>query len=149
MTVPSHGDPLDERFLAIVREFMETLVPFNRVLGLKLTDARRGVVRAELAFREDLIGDPIKRALHGGVLSAFADAVGGCAVFTVLEPGSRCSTIDLRIDYLRPGKPETVHAEGTVLRLGGRVAVASVAVHQADREAPVAVAMAVYAVRRA
>ena len=142
------GEPLEEPALSIIREFMEKHIPFNAFLGMKLVEARKGFAKIEVPFRDVLVGDPIKPALHGGVISALSDTVGGCAVFTVMEPGARCSTIDLRVDYLRPGRLETLHAQAEVLRLGGRVAVSKIDVHHGDPATPIAVAMAVYAVKR-
>jgi len=107
-----------------LREFMEQLVPFNRHLGMKIASMEAGKVRLQIAFREEFIGDPMRRALHGGVLSALADAAGGMAVWcATADANARVSTIDMRIDYLRPGKPEPVCAEARVLRQGNRVGV--------------------------
>jgi uncharacterized protein (TIGR00369 family) len=111
----------------VLREVMEELIPFNRYLGVRLTTARAGFAALEIPFRPELVGDPLRPALHGGVLSALADAAGGAAVWTGLEDErARVSTIDLRIDYLRPAKLETVVAEAVVVRLGNRVGVADV-----------------------
>ena len=41
------------------------------------------------------------------------------------------STIDLRIDYLRPARLETLVAEAKVVRLGNRVGVADVRIYNA------------------
>jgi uncharacterized protein (TIGR00369 family) len=110
-----------------LRQVMEELIPFNRVLGIRVVEIDRGHVRMEIPFREELIGDPVRRAVHGGVISALADTAGGCSVWSSLdEPTARVSTIDLRIDYLRPGRPETLVAEGTVARAGRRVGVADI-----------------------
>jgi uncharacterized protein (TIGR00369 family) len=148
MTGKATGEPLDEPALRIMREFVEEHIPFNRFLGMKLVEASKGVVRIELPFRDELVGDPLRPALHGGVISTLADTVGGCAVFTVIELGARCSTVDLRVDYLRPGKLETLGARAEILRVGGRVAVAKIDVYQADPATPIAVAMGVYSVKR-
>ncbi len=142
------GEPLDAAAVEVMRAFMEEHIPFNRFLGMKLVDARKGFAHISLPFRDELVGDPFKPALHGGVLSALADTVGGCAVFTVIEAGARCSTIDLRIDYLRPGKLEGLQAQAEILRVGNRVAVAKVDVFHTDAATPIAVAMGVYAVKR-
>ncbi len=113
--------------LDALRQVMEELIPFNRYLGLRVIEIDRGHVRIEVPFREELIGDPLRRAIHGGVLSATADAAGGAAVWSLLEdPRARVSTIDMRIDYLRPGRQETLVAEAAVVRVGKRVAVADV-----------------------
>ncbi len=110
-----------------LKQVMETLIPSNKFLGMRLAEVDRGRVRMEIPFRAELIGDPIRPALHGGVMSTLADATGGCAAWSLLEdPRARISTIDLRIDYLRPGKLETLVAEAKVVRQGRRVAVVDV-----------------------
>jgi len=110
-----------------LRQVMEELIPFNRVLGIRVVEIDKGHVRMEIAFREELIGDPVRRAVHGGVISALADTAGGCAVWSALEePTARVSTIDIRIDYLRPGRSETLVAEANVVRAGRRVGVVDI-----------------------
>ena len=118
-----------------LRQVMEELIPFNRYIGVRLTGARKGFARLEVPFRDELVGDPMRPALHGGVLSALADAAGGGAVWTGLDDDrARVSTIDLRIDYLRPARLVTIVAEATVVRLGNRVGVADVRLFNADAE---------------
>lgn len=120
----------------ILRQVMEELIPFNRYLGIRLAEARSGYARLEVPFRDELVGDSLRPALHGGVLSALADTAGGAAVWTGIEDElARISTIDLRIDYLRPARLVTVVAEATVVRLGNRVGVADVRMFHADAEA--------------
>jgi uncharacterized protein (TIGR00369 family) len=119
----------------VLKQVMEELIPFNRYLGVKLATARPGFARLEVPFRDELVGDPMRPALHGGVLSALADAAGGAAVWTGLEDErARISTIDLRIDYLKPARLVTVVAEAAVVRLGNRVGVADVRMFNADAE---------------
>ena len=119
----------------VLRQIMEELIPFNRYLGVKFAGAKQGFARLEIPFRDELVGDPFRPALHGGVLSALADAAGGAAVWTGLEDDrARVSTIDLRIDYLRPARLVTIVAEATVVRLGNRVGVADVRLFNSDAE---------------
>jgi uncharacterized protein (TIGR00369 family) len=119
----------------VLKQVMEELIPFNRYLGVKLATARPGFARLEVPFRDELVGDPMRPALHGGVLSALAAAAGGAAVWTGLEDErARISTIDLRIDYLKPARLVTVVAEAAVVRLGNRVGVADVRMFNADAE---------------
>jgi uncharacterized protein (TIGR00369 family) len=111
----------------VLRDVMEKFIPFNRFLGVRATIVTRSLVRLEVPFREELIGDPVRPALHGGVLSALADAAGGGAVWVSVEDErARVSTIDLRMDYLRPAKLELLVAEASVVRMGNRVGVADV-----------------------
>jgi len=92
-----------------------------------------------------LTGDPFRPALHGGVISALADTVGGLAVFTCIDIGRATSTVDLRVDYLRPGRVDAdLYAKARVLRVGNRVAATHTVVYHDDPDAPVATAAAVY-----
>jgi len=119
-----------------LKQMMEEHVPFNRMLGMKVVKVARGFVRIEIPFREDLVGDPFRPALHGGVISSLADVAGGSAVWSEIDDDrARVATIDLRVDYLRPGKLETLVAEANVVRAGNRVGVADVRVFHPSNEA--------------
>ena len=110
-----------------------------------------GEARMQVPFREEFIGDPFRPALHVGVISALLDTCGGTAVLTTLaDIADRASTVDLRIDYLRPGRKETLVAEAQVVRAGNRVVVVRLAAfHPGGRDEPVATGTGVYNVRRA
>lgn len=75
------------------------------------------------------------RRIHGGVISAALDAMAGVAVMAAIgakhmdepvlkraERFGKLGTIDLRVDYMRPGIGERFTARAEVLRLGSRVA---------------------------
>lgn len=134
---------------SILRQVMEEMIPFNKFLGIRADRIERGNVRLELPFRDELIGDPLKRALHGGVLSTLADVAGGAAAWSAIEdPMARVSTVDLRVDYLRPGRPHTVIADATVVRLGGRIAVTDMKMfHPGGESEPIATGKGVYVVK--
>ncbi|HEY1958146.1 MAG TPA: hotdog fold thioesterase [Polyangiaceae bacterium] len=118
-----------------LRQMAEDLIPFNRFLGIKVVDIADGVARLTLPFRAELVGDPMRPALHGGVISALADVAGGIAVWSDLpDPRARVSTIDLRIDYLLPGRLETLEARAVVMRKGNRVGVVDMRVYHPSRE---------------
>jgi uncharacterized protein (TIGR00369 family) len=148
-----------ERYLQGVRRFMEDLIPFNKLLGIQAGRVERNYVELYLPFKEELLGNAVKGVLHGGALSTLADAAGGAAVFASADFGDIISTIDLRIDYLRPAGPFDTLAEARVVRMGGRVGVARVQMYQPEHKDAaaddkwaaktlVAEATAVYNVRR-
>lgn len=138
-----------ETILAELRTFMDT-IPFNQLLGMQVDELGDGYAKMSLPFRDALIGDMRRPALHGGVTSALMDTCGGAAVFTKGQAGDRTSTLDLRIDYLRPGKPEPLIVEATVIRLGNRAGVTDMIAYQgSDKATPVAMGRAVYNIRRA
>jgi uncharacterized protein (TIGR00369 family) len=144
----STGD--EGRRLAFVSRLMTEQIPFNRVLGIEVAHIATGRVVFRVPFRPEFVGDPERPALHGGVISAVADTAGGCAVWTTVKETDRVSTIDLRVDYLRPARLETFEATATVLRVGNRVGVVNIVVAHPDRSAePVAEAKGVYSIKRA
>jgi uncharacterized protein (TIGR00369 family) len=130
-------------------KFIEEMVPFNKFLGVKISEVADGFIRLELPFRPEFIGDQSRPALHGGVISTLIDTCGGFAVWTTIGLEDRVSTIDLRVDYLLPGSPETLIGEATVVRVGNRVAVTDIrAFHPSAPERTVATGKGVYNIKR-
>lgn len=148
----------DERLLAIIRESFVERMPFNRLLGIDVVSLNHDRPELVFAMREELIGNYVKNILHGGVISAVLDVTGGLVAFLgvaqrlagkpieeVLERFARIGTIDLRVDYLRPGTGSRFTARGFPLRTGNRVAVARMELHN-ENEQLIAVGTAVYTV---
>jgi uncharacterized protein (TIGR00369 family) len=135
--------------LTILRRVAEELIPFNRFLGVRVLALEPGRVEMEIPFRDELVGDPVKPALHGGLIATLADTAGGIAIWGALDnPVARVSTVDIRIDYLRPGRLEPLLAEAVAVRVGRTVGVADIRVfHASAREAPVATGKGVYSVK--
>ncbi|MFN8608312.1 MAG: thioesterase family protein [Vulcanimicrobiota bacterium] len=138
----------DEKWMATVKEFFEEHIAFDRHLGLLIDDLKPGWVRVRLPFRAEFLGDPFRKALHGGVISTVVDATAGAAALSTLPSGSRCSTVDMRVDYLLPAQPEDLIAEGSVLRTGNQVAVINVEVFQGEQQR-IATGRAVYSLKAA
>lgn len=132
--------------IAQLTQLMEEFIPFNRHLGVKVAGCEPGRAHLTLPFKDHFVGDPLRPALHGGVLSTMVDVSGGLAVWTnLLDPRGRVSTIDLRIDYLRPARLETVDAVAVVVRQGNRVAVVDVRLFHPQRsEETIATGKCVY-----
>ena len=125
----------DAAFVEGLRQIFEERIVFNGVLGLKITMMRPDRVSARLQMRRELVGHYSYNRLHGGVISAGLDAIGGLMVMAGigarhmdeapaqrLQRFSNLGTIDLRIDYLRPAIGEYFDLHGELLRLGSRVA---------------------------
>ena len=130
---------------SILKQFMEERIPFNVFLGMKVEHVDDGVAVMMIPSRPELTGDPFRPALHGGVVSTLADTVGGLAVFTQLGRDRIASTLDLRVDYLRPGVvDEDLYARATVVRAGNRVAATHTVIYQDNEDKPIATASAVY-----
>jgi uncharacterized protein (TIGR00369 family) len=135
--------------LTIVRDMMTSRIPFNGFLGMTVDHVDAGLARLCIPFRPEFIGDAARPALHGGLISTLIDTAGGAAVWTTVGRHDRVSTIDLRIDYLRPGRAEDLVAEARVVRVGNRVGVVTVrAFHPSAPEETVADGKGVYNIKR-
>ncbi len=143
-------------FFQRVRRLFEEQLPFNNVLGLQVTQVDQNGATMRFQMRDDLIGNSFQRTLHGGVISAVLDAVGGLTVLASLAERmagmseekasamfSRSGTIDLRVDYLRPGRGDWFAANGRIMRTGRKVAVARMEMHN-NEEVLVAVGTGTY-----
>jgi uncharacterized protein (TIGR00369 family) len=56
--------------------------------------------------------------VHGGVLCDIADAAMGIAFATTLAPGESFTTVELKINFLRPVRQAQLRAEGRVVQRG-------------------------------
>ena len=119
---------------ALIQIFEEGIV-FNKTLGLKVATVGPLGAVARLEMRPELIGHYGHSRIHGGVISASLDSMGGLAVLAAigarhmdesiearLQRFSKLGSIDLRVDYLRPGISERYEMRAEVMRLGSRVA---------------------------
>lgn len=115
------------------------LIPYARFLGMQAS-THAGRLQLRLPFRDSLVGNPRRRAWHGGVTAAFMENTALLQLLLQLDEDRMPKSIDFAIDYLLSGRPEPLHADCTVSRLGSRVAQVSVRCWQADADRPIAIA---------
>ncbi len=122
------------RLEAALADLFQRRITFNQTLGLEIESACAPAPRIRFAMRPELVGHYLYGRLHGGVISATLDAMGGFALMVaigekhadettmqVMHRFAKMGTIDLRVDYLRPGVGEWFAASAEVTRLGGRI----------------------------
>jgi len=104
--------------------------PFQRWLGLAVTDVDEGRMCITLPWKEDLVSNPNPLTVHGGILASVIDLLG---LYSVLTTGSSAiTTVDLRVDYHRPAGPGDMTAEATIIKLGSKVSTAETKVFGTD-----------------
>ena len=146
--MPKSLPPVTEfepEFITGLKAIFEEKIVFNQVLGLKITSLVPALVTGRIDMRPELVGHYSFNRIHGGVISAGLDAMGGLAAMAAigarhmdetplqrLHRFSKLGTIDLRIDYLRPGISEFFELRAEVLRLGSRVASTRMEFRAAD-----------------
>lgn len=114
-------------------EFFLHQVPFHRHIGIGF-EFREDDIVLTCPFHEDLVGNSFGRVLHGGVIATLLDACGGINAYakaierigalpspSKLKRLSKGATIDLRVDYLAPGRGEHFTTTCHVLKAGSRV----------------------------
>ncbi len=132
-------------FVQGLRTIFEEMVVFNKLLGLKVISVEPQQVAARIDMRPELVGHYLHNRLHGGVISAGLDNIGALAVMAAigarhmdeapeqrLQRFGKLGTIDLRVDYLRPGIGAHFDLHATVMRLGSRVASTRMELRAAD-----------------
>jgi uncharacterized protein (TIGR00369 family) len=90
--------------------------PIGKLLGLTITS--RGAGRATVEFEASARYANPMGTLHGGVLCDLADAAMGVAYLSTLAEGETATTIELKINFLRPVWNAKLRAEARVVRAG-------------------------------
>ena len=120
---------------SILKKLFEEDIAFQKLMGLQIVSFDPGHPRMRFDMQPALIGHPMRKVLHGGVIASALDAIAGFAVLLAMmkkhedEPREaqlarfmKIGTIDLRIDYIRPGRGAHFIASANVMRAGGKVA---------------------------
>ena len=125
-----------------IANFWTNDMPFNQLLGLKIKqfDTQQSEVR--FLWQDKLVGNPLQKILHGGVTASVLDLAGGIVAaaniidqlddlspHNIHQSLSKLSTIDLRTDFLRPGRGQEFIATARIIRSGSKVAVARMELH--------------------
>ena len=112
-------------------------VPYVRFLGMR-AELSGDEMTAILPAAPHLVGNTFLQALHGGVIGAFLEMT-ALAQLSVTQGSTRVhKTIDVTIEYLRPGRPLTTYARADLRKVGRRVANVHVEAWQEARDQPIA-----------
>lgn len=119
--------------------------PHAKFLGIKFVAIDIGRATLSLPYNEDHIGNPKTKVVHGGVLTALLDQASGLAAVSSFEEPNPVATLDLRIDYMRAGKPgKTMIAEAHAYKTTRHIAFVRAVAHDGDANDPVATAQAAF-----
>jgi uncharacterized protein (TIGR00369 family) len=145
----------DAEYVRFINEIMGK-IPFNKVLGIRVESIEPDCVKMAFEMRDELVGNYKRRMLHGGVISSAIDVTGGLAAILSIqekmpaenvearrENSFKVSTLDLRVDYLRPGFGKRFVVSACILRTGNKIAVARIELHN-DQDELIAVGTGSY-----
>lgn len=109
-------------------------IPFNQMIGLELKEIKLDYILLRFDMKKELIGNFLQNILHGGVISSVLDMAGGAATMIAIInklPDStqeelaiqlgKLSTVNLNINFIRPGKGEHFIAKAFVSHSGNKL----------------------------
>jgi len=111
--------------------------PYVKRMGVQF-DEHGDELTAILPYTDQLVGNPLIPALHGGAIGAFMEITASAGLMAATELAALPKPIDVAVDYLRPGRPQDVYARAAITRQGSRVANVRVDAWQDRRAAPIA-----------
>jgi uncharacterized protein (TIGR00369 family) len=126
-----HEGGAEERRALTGLEYMRQLMTgerepsgMARLMNMRLVEVEEG--RAVFAVEPDERHYNGLGIAHGGLAATLLDSALGCAINTVMPAGRVFTTLEMKINYVRPMRRETgeVRCEAEVLHAGGRVATA-------------------------
>ena len=147
-----------KKLLQLLKEITEEKIPFNKLIGMKIETLDLDKIGIRFEMRPELVGNFTRGNLHGGVISSVLDVTGGMVAWIgimkkmegqsfdeISERFNKIGTIDIRVDYLRPGLGEYFIATGSTLRTGNKVSVSRMELHN-DKGILIAVGTGTYVV---
>jgi len=149
---------MNDLVLECLRESFEVGAPFSNFLGIKVMQNTENKPYLFMEMKDVCIGNYLQNILHGGVISTILDIMGAVIAIEAVLSGmegqpkhdlmkkfEKLSTIDMRVDFLRPGRGKYFTAIGTPMRFGKKVNVIRTELHN-DEGVLIAVSTGTYMV---
>src|SRR4051812_24476299 len=103
---------------------------FVHHVGMRIDDAGPGHARCSLDVQDFHINST--GVVHGGVLFTLADTAMGAAMYSSLEPGEICVTVEIKIGYFKPVFEGTLVCAATIVNKGKSIASLEASIHSGD-----------------
>ena len=112
-------------------------IPYAKFLGIQ-AETKGNELTTILPFQDNLIGNPLLPAIHGGVLGTFLEFTSVIQLLFQTSCETLPRTVDISVDYLRSGKPREMYGRAIVTRQGRRVANVRAEIWQEEKARPIA-----------
>jgi uncharacterized protein (TIGR00369 family) len=107
--------------------------PFIRLMGMRLLSAQDGKSVMECRIRPAVRNT--SGTLHGGVMGALVDMSVATALRSVMPLSAKMTTVEYKVNFLKPVAEGKVTAYGAILRLGRTIAVGATEIKNDGGEA--------------
>lgn len=156
MTEPENSQNTQHEMITKLAEVFCNQVPFHNVIGFEFDQLSIDGCQISFKNKPELVGNFVQKILHGGVTATALDVVGGAmAAVSMMEKYpdadqeelgrklARIGTIDIRVDYVRPGRGKSFYAKARLLRSGSKVSVVRMEMHD-DQDTLIALGTGTY-----
>jgi uncharacterized protein (TIGR00369 family) len=106
-------------------------MPFNQLLGIRVAKIHADGVTIECKVRDELRN--LAGLLHGGVTATMADAAVGISIASHFRGARRTTTVEMKLNYLRPIAEGKAIARAHLLRIGAHLCVGRVDIFDSKR----------------
>ncbi len=117
------------------------IIPYAKFIGIECTAVGEDLL-CRLPPQEDIKGNPILPAIHGGVVGGFMEMAASMYVIFSLETDTLPKVVDFAIDYVRASRMIDTFVECDLVRQGRKIANVRINAWQTTRSEPVATARA-------
>ena len=117
--------PIKESYEKALRKAVEA-APYYQLLQIRLEEIAAGFARFRMPFRRELM--QAYGVAHGGAITSLADTAVAFALMTLIQPGERVTTVELKINFLAPVVEGELIGESRIIQKGERLALADMEV---------------------
>ena len=115
---------------------------FTQLVGTEVSNTEEGRAAVSLEAEERHLNP--SGTIHGGVISTLIDASMAEALNTMTEEGEQPFTIQITVNYMKPGKPGTLTSTARVRKGGEQITIVEAEVVQEDEDEVIALATGTY-----
>ena len=139
----SEYEELAPRFKAAIEDWMKNKNPFWALLAIELLEMKKGWAKVRLPIEKKLtnaIG-----LVHGGAIFSAADSAVGMALVGLTKRDENISTLEMKINYMKPVKGREIIAEARIIHRGTQTGIGDVEVRD-EKQNLISKGLATYAI---
>ena len=122
--------PLNPNFKHALLQRLPERMAFWKLLGIEFVDVEKGRAKMRLPFDPKLTNST--GASHGGALFTLADSAGSMALVSMAAKGEVVTTVEMKINFLKPFTGGEAVAEATILHCGKSTALGDVEIKDGE-----------------
>ena len=119
-----HNEPLNPNFKDALLNRLPDRMAFWQLLGIEFVDVGRGWAKMHMPFAQKLTNSA--GISHGGALFTLADSAGSMALVSMAAKGEVVTTVEMKINFLKPFDGGNVMAEASILHCGKTTALGEI-----------------------